>query len=228
MARVTLPALTIATVWGVAGTKPAAAHAVFQGVRSVPADADSRLAMFVPHERDEATYNVEIVIAVASGWRAVGCASKPTWTCSLGTSNSSASITYTKEAGATRAEDETFEFTLHSPGPSVTSAFPTRQVYSDAEAVDWTGPPGSSQPAPLLRTLGTDSTAAPSAAPMDPPAAPRSTTTAEPRASAVAIDTASADVEASGSALPVIGVAVVVALGAGVAAIGVLRHRRAP
>jgi uncharacterized protein YcnI len=214
----TVPALTLAFVWGAVVAPPAGAHAVFQGVRSVPADVDAPLTMFVPHERDEATYNVKVIVAVASGWRAVACVPKPTWACSIGTAGGSEAITYAKDAGAARAEDETFEFTLHSPGPGDTASFPTRQVYSDAEAVDWSGPPGSPEPAPLLRTLEAGRTAAPAETTTS-----TTTPTPEPTASSASIDTASAEARATGSPFVLVGglVSVVVVL-----AVAATRRRR--
>ncbi len=182
---------------GVVCAGPAGAHAQFQGVKSVAPNTDSPITMFVPHERDETKYNVKIVVAVASGWQAVSCEQKSTWTCVLGQSGGSSVITFAKDVGAARDEDETFVFTVHSHEGIVTSPFPTQQVYDDGEAVNWSGPPGSAEPAPLLRTLEPGQSAAP-VEPATPTEHAAPATTADPGA----LGTASVAPVPSASATP--------------------------
>jgi uncharacterized protein YcnI len=138
--------------FGAVGVTPAWAHATFQGLK-VLAEAESEVNLFVPHEQDEATYNVEVVVAVPADWQALACTEKPSWTCSLSMSGQTPTITFTKGPGTERADDENFAFRVRSPGAAVSSSFPTRQVYSNGVTMEWSGPPGSQKPAPLLRTL---------------------------------------------------------------------------
>ena len=153
--RRAVPVLGLVLAWGMAGALPAQAHAEFEA-KAVPPDAETTVQLNVPHERDEATYNVEVSVAVPEGWQAVTCARKETWTCSVGESNGAVLVTFRKEEGSARddAQDQAFEFTVLSPGAGATGAFKTHQVYNSGEAVDWSGPPGSDTPAALLRTEG--------------------------------------------------------------------------
>lgn len=180
-ARAAASALALALLWSAGFATPAGAHATFQGVKSVPPDADAAVTLYVPHERDEGTYNVKVLVAVASGWRPVSCATKDTWTCVIEQSGDVQLITFTKAEGSARAEDETFGFTVHSPAGAASAAsagFPTQQVYNSGEGVNWSGAPGSAEPAPLLTTLAAGE-AAPTPGPT-PESAPGST--AEPGA----------------------------------------------
>lgn len=171
VARVAVPASAIAVLnW--AGAPPAAAQAVFQGTTTVPPYADSTVTMYVPHERDEQTYNVQVVVAFAAGWQPVACETKPTWTCALGSAGETSLVTFAKDEDAQRAEDETFVFTVHSPGPSTSAGFPTQQVYNTGEGINWSGPPGSAEPAPVLHTGDAAATPAPTATPPAPTLAP--------------------------------------------------------
>jgi hypothetical protein len=82
-----------------------------------------------------------------------------------------ATITYAKAAGAERAEDEAFGFTLHAPATPGTFAVLTRQVYSDGTAVDWVGAAGDARPAPELVVADPAAPPSPeSAPPLDPSA----------------------------------------------------------
>jgi uncharacterized protein YcnI len=165
-ARAGFPAVLLA--WVAAGATPAQAHATFE-TKVVPPDGEGAVTMLVPHERDEATYNVRVLIAVPPGWTALDCRSKETWTCELGDANGAPTITFAKEAGAARAEDERFEFAVRSPGPGAAGSFPTQQVYSNGEVVSWSGAPGSPEPAALLQTAAAGQAAVPAPAAEVPP-----------------------------------------------------------
>lgn len=158
---------------------PASAHATFS-VSSVPADSQVTLYMDVPHERADGIYNVKVVVAVPTGWSAVGCQQKATWSCGVGTQSGRQVVQFTKAAGSGPAEDEGFVLTVRTGGVG-TSSVPVLQTYSTGEEVGWIGAPGSPLPAPVLRTTATapPTTAPPVTAPpaTNAPAAPGGGTT---------------------------------------------------
>lgn len=146
------------------------AHAVFVGApASVVADNDVSLTMNVPHERDDATYNVGVAIRLPEGWGGVACQAKPTWTCTIGIESARTVIRYTKDAGADPAEDETFLFTVHAATTPGTVSFQTLQTYNTGEVVAWIADPGSDEPAPNLQVTAAPPTAPPT---RPPPVAP--------------------------------------------------------
>lgn len=228
---------------------PASAHATFLGAPTVAAGDDVRLALDVPHERDESIHNVEVRIQVPSGWSPVSCEPFATWTCSI----SGAVIGFVKETGADPAQDETFIFVVHASatGPAL---FPVQQVYSSGEDVLWadtarltagpptTAPPTTVEPSgpttPSDSVLSTEDRGIVSEPPVvgvagpDAPDGPASEDPVSPAdagaGSAIAGQEGATD-ESSGasssSALPVvIAVVALVALGSG--AILVVRRRR--
>lgn len=145
-----LSSFLIATV-ALVGT--AAAHATFS-VSSVPADSQVTLYMDVPHERADGIYNVKVVVAMPTGWSAVGCQQKATWSCGIGSQSGRQVVQFTKAAGSGPAEDEGFVLTVRTGGVG-TSSLPVLQTYSTGEEVGWIGAPGSPLPAPVLRTTAT-------------------------------------------------------------------------
>ena len=93
----------------------ASAHATFVGApNGVPAGSDQARGMGVRHERDDTTYNVDIVIAMPANWQPLSCRSKPTWTCSIGTSGGRPVVRFVKDAGSGPAEDESFGFSVRA------------------------------------------------------------------------------------------------------------------
>jgi hypothetical protein len=143
----------------------ASAHATFS-VSSVPADSQVTLYMDVPHERADGIHNVKVVVAMPSGWSAVGCQQKATWSCGIGSQSGRPVVQFTKDAGAGPAEDEGFVLTVRTGGVG-TSSLPVLQTYSTGEEVGWIGAPGSPLPAPVLRTtaVAPPTTAPPATAP---------------------------------------------------------------
>jgi LPXTG-motif cell wall-anchored protein len=141
----------------------AAAHAVFVGTPSgVPVDTDQALVMNVPHERGDDVYNVEVTVAMPAGWQPLSCQVKDTWTCELTTLDGRRVVHFVKSSGAPPAEDETFGFSVHTATTVGSFSFPTVQKYSSAEIVRWISDPGTEEPAPVLRTIATGTTAPPS------------------------------------------------------------------
>ena len=135
-------------------TSGAAAHATFVGApNGVPAGSEQALVMGVPHERDDTTYNVDIVIAMPANWQALSCQTKPTWTCSIGTSGGRPVVRFVKDAGSGPAEDESFGFSVRASTVVGSFSFPTVQTYNTGEVVRWIDGPGGGEPAPVLATL---------------------------------------------------------------------------
>ena len=155
---------------------PANAHAGFVGApNGYPANSDQALTLKVPHERDDVTYNVDVVVAMPSGWIALSCENKATWTCSLDTVDARQVVRFTKASGAGVAEDENFQFAARIASTAGSYAFPTVQTYNTGEIVRWIGAAGTDKPAPTLVTLpggtapqSTPSTTNPDARPTTP------------------------------------------------------------
>ena len=137
-----------------ASAAAASAHAVFVGApNGVPTNSEQALSMGVPHERDDTTYNVDIVIAMPAGWQPLSCQTKSTWSCSIGTSGDRQVIHFVKAAGASVAEDETFQFSVRAASTVGSFSFPTIQTYNTGEVVRWIDAAGGAEPAPTLATL---------------------------------------------------------------------------
>lgn len=141
----------LAAVATVVMASPAHAHARFINTPgSIGLNSDVALTMFAEHEQGDGVWNVRLAIQVPSGWSAVSCETKATWTCAKSVDGGHDVITFTKSAGAAPAEDESFTFTLHTGTTSGTSPVPTVQTYSNGFEALWVGPAGSSDPAPRL------------------------------------------------------------------------------
>lgn len=162
-----LVAAVVITV--VATASPAGAHARFVGApASFPVGTDQNLSLEVPHERDDATFNTEVKIAVGEGWQPLACTEKPTWTCSIGAEAGRDVVHFIKDPGAGPAEDETFQFRVRTASTVGTYPFPTIQIYNTGEEVAWIGGSGSTEPAPVLKTSppgGTTETTSPTTSP---------------------------------------------------------------
>jgi hypothetical protein len=152
--RTIAPLVVVATLVLMAGR--ADAHATFVNPpSSVTPDTDVALTMNVPHERGSGPYNVAIAVGLPTGWRAVSCQSQATWSCVTGIEGTRTVIRYSKDAGAARAQDETFHFTVHTGTTLGTFAVPTVQTYSTGEQVAWIQDPTGAEPAPTLTVAGT-------------------------------------------------------------------------
>ena len=135
-------------------SSPASAHAGFVGAPSgYPANTDQALTLKVPHERDAATYNVDVAVAMPPGWTALLCQSKATWSCSLDTIDARQVVRFTKASGAEAVEDQNFQFLARTASTAGSYAFPTVQTYNTGEIVRWIGAAGTDKPAPTLATL---------------------------------------------------------------------------
>ncbi len=147
-------------------TGTAGAHATFS-TSSVPADSDVTLYMDVPHERADTVYNTRVVVAMPTGWQATGCQNKATWSCGIGSQDGRQVVTFTKAAGAPRAEDEGFVLSVHTGSAVGSFSVPVLQTYNTGELVSWIGGSGSPNPAPVLRTVASapPPTAPPATAP---------------------------------------------------------------
>lgn len=157
----------------------AAAHATFSGAPgAVAAGSELTLTMDVPHERDDTTYNVGVVVAMPAGWAARSCEAQATWTCRLDASGARATVQFTKDAGAAPGQDETFRFAVRAAPSAGAYSFPTVQTYNTGEAVRWIGAAGTAEPAPVLQVTG--SAPAPSETPTTPPVTATSPPAATP------------------------------------------------
>jgi uncharacterized protein YcnI len=184
MRRTLRPCLIVfvALVWLVLDAAPAWAHAEFED-DSVPANSDTELVIKVPVE-EEGTSNVDVQVAMADGWQAIGCQAQPSWTCKIEVTDGRQTVHFTKAAGAAAGEDERFSFTVHSAAGEGTAAFPTVQTYGDGEVVRWIGEPGTDNPAPRVElTPGPPLTAAPTTASTPAPSGPGTSTVSIPAAS---------------------------------------------
>jgi hypothetical protein len=167
------------------------AHATFIGPQTVAASTRTSLVMNVPNERDDTTFNVEVAIRLPDGWSGLGCRTKPSWTCSIGSEFGHAVVRFRKDVGAAQAEDETFGFTVLTGTATGTVSFPTAQTYNTGETVSWIDGPNSAEPAPSLQV-----TEAPTTATTDAPNVSNTLTT-KPQSSAAATTTPTAAVIAS-------------------------------
>ena len=197
-------ALTAAFVFGLVGAwAPASvfAHVEFEDApATVAPNSDIALTLHVANEREASNFNVGVAVRLPEGWTGVSCETKPTWTCEIALESQRVVVHFDKDAGAAAAEDETFEFTLHSSATLGTAAFPTLQTYDTGEEVGWIGDPGSDEPAPTLEVAdaaaATTTTAAASTTAAATTLAPTSTTpeattTVEPATSAATAETTS-------------------------------------
>jgi uncharacterized protein YcnI len=167
----------------VLSAEAAGAHAVFVGVPSgVPTNSDVMLTMNVPHERDDTTYNVEVLIAMPTGWTALSCQGKETWTCSVAVVDGRQAVRFTKNPAAPVAEDETFRFTVRTAATAGSYTFPTVQTYNTTEVVRWIGASGSGNPAPALNAFASN-------APPPPPTPPTTNPDAPPPTQATTVPT---------------------------------------
>ena len=159
--------LTAALVFGSIGAlAPSSvfAHTEFEDApATIAPNSDIALTMHVANEREASNFNVAVAVQLPEGWTGVDCAAKPTWTCEIALESQRVVVHFDKDAGAAAAEDETFEFTLHSSATLGTASFPTLQTYDTGEVVGWIGEPGSEEPAPTLEVAdaATPTTGAP-------------------------------------------------------------------
>jgi uncharacterized protein YcnI len=180
--------LTAALVFGsIVALAPATAfaHVEFEDApASVAPNTDIDLTLHVPNERAATNFNVGVAVQLPEGWTGVVCVEKPTWTCEMTTESDRVVVHFDKDEGAAAAEDETFEFTLHSSATLGTATFPTIQTYDTGEEVAWIGEPDSDEPAPTLEVAegGATTTSAATA-----------TTTAAPETTAAATTLAPSD-----------------------------------
>jgi periplasmic copper chaperone A len=173
MRRSSIIAAVTAALFVLLPATPAAAHATFVGAPSgFPINSDQALTMNVPDERDDTTYNVEVVVDVPDGWTALSCQGKPTWTCSLTTLSGRPVVRFTKAAGAAVAEDQAFQFAVRTAATVGLFPFRTLQTYNTGEIVRWIGAAGSANPAPMLTTLPGGTAAQTTAPPPPNPDAP--------------------------------------------------------
>jgi uncharacterized protein YcnI len=177
-----LLALALVTALVLLWAAPANAHASFVGAPAgIPTNSDQALTMSVPLERDDTTWNVDVLIAMPAGWQAVGCEQKPTWTCEVTTADGRPVVHFVKSDPATPAEDETFRFGVKTGNDVGTFAVPTLQTYNTGEVVRWIGASGSDNPAPVLTTIAGGTTAPPTVPTTPPTHAPTvPPTTAQP------------------------------------------------
>ena len=138
-----------------ASATAASAHATFTGAPgAIDAGTELTLSMDVPHERDDTTYNVDVVVAMPAGWVARSCEAAATWTCRTDTVDTRAVVRFTKAAGSGPAQDETFRFVVRAAPTAGRYAFPTVQTYNTGEVVRWIGAAGSAEPSPVLQVVG--------------------------------------------------------------------------
>ncbi len=128
-------ALTAALVFGIIGVwAPGSvfAHVEFEDApATVAPDTDIPLTLHVANESETAgDFNVSVITRLPEGWTGVSCEEKPTWTCEITTVSQRVEIHFEKDDGAGAAEDELFEFTLHSSATLGTASFPTLQTYA--------------------------------------------------------------------------------------------------
>lgn len=169
------------------------AHASFVGGASgYPVNTDQTLTLNVPHERDGATFNVDVVIAIPAGWTALSCQTKATWTCSLGTVDTRPVVRFTKNEGVEPAEDQAFRFTARTAPTVERFGFPTVQTYNTGEIVRWIGAAGAEKPTPMLATLPAGSAPQTTPSTTNPDASPATATTVTAPSTTTVATTASA------------------------------------
>jgi len=125
-------------------------HAEFVGQTSAPAGTDQKLTLNVPEEKGPDVHNTRVVFVVPADFKVSGCDQKPDWGCEVGSgSNGRTLVTYTRSSGSN--PDGHFSFGVRTPDKAGDYPFPTNQSYSDDTTMRWSGPPGSDNPAPVLK-----------------------------------------------------------------------------
>ena len=183
------------------------AHVEFQDApATVAPNSDIALTLHVANEREATNFNVAVAMQLPEGWTGVSCETKPTWKCEITTVSERVEIHFDKDEGAAPAEDEIFEFTLHSAANLGTATFPTLQTYNTGEEVGWIGDPASDAPAPTLEvadqattttvadaatTTAANATTTAAATTLAPSTtgSPEASTTVEPPTTAITTDT---------------------------------------
>ena len=150
--------LTAAVLFGSIGVlAPASvfAHVEFEDApASIAPDTDIALALHVANEGETPDdFTVGVAVRLPEGWTGVSCEEKPTWTCEIVEVSQRIEIHFDKDEGAAAAEDELFEFTLHSSATLGTATFPTLQTYDSGNEVGWVGDPDTEFPAPTLEVV---------------------------------------------------------------------------
>ena len=126
------------------------AHAEFVGQTSAPAGSDQKLTLNVPEEKGPDVHSTRVVFVVPAGFTVSGCDQKPDWGCEVGSgSNGRTLVTYIRSSGTN--PDGHFSFGVRTPDKAGDYPFPTNQSYSDNTTMRWSGPPGSDNPAPVLK-----------------------------------------------------------------------------
>ncbi|MGH8932446.1 MAG: DUF1775 domain-containing protein [Egibacteraceae bacterium] len=133
----------------VALAAPAWAHATLTAA-SVPAGTAQHLQMRVPEEH-QGDRTDKIEIQMPAGFRDVACGEKAGWSCVVDTSGTQPVVTFTRADPSAQADDR-YQFTVHTPAQPGTFTLPAVQSYASGTAVQWIGPQGSGEPAPVLVT----------------------------------------------------------------------------
>jgi hypothetical protein len=147
----------------------ASAHAAFEAVSAVPTNSDQNLVLNVPNERSgDGSYNIDIQIAIPSGWSGAKCPSVPKegWTCEIKGSNPVV-VHYARLGPPNADDDDPFGFSVHTASSEGTFKFSTVQIYNKGQEtavcpnvpsiqyakVCWSGDAQSPGPAPTLKTV---------------------------------------------------------------------------
>ena len=123
--------------------------------RVLPAEAlagGTPFTLSVPNEKEDAT-TTKVVLTIPEGFNVGLFADAPGWkreqqTTGSGEDERVEQVTWTSTGDGT-AEGGLFEFTGRSDAGSYT--FQVEQSYSDGSVVDWSGPPGADEPAPVVQ-----------------------------------------------------------------------------
>jgi uncharacterized protein YcnI len=240
-------ALALAAL-GLGAVAPAAsAHVQVTPARVAPGDA-VMFTVLVPNERDTAT--TKVALKIPDGVLAFSFEEEPGWTRTeqQAANGSVESVTWT---GSLPPESFVrFTFLASTPDTQGTLAFPAVQTYADGQEAAWIGAPDSQEPAPTVEVTtaapsanaggegdeggGAESaaTTAPATTAAEPATSAAATEPAEPAATTAAAPGAEEEADDGDDPSAATWVALtlaIIALVAGLAALGVaLRRRREP
>ena len=231
--------LVFVTAAALVAAPAALAHFAFVPSEA-PARSFARLQLAVPNEKDDAS-TVRVAVQIPDSVVFVRVPPTPGWEVSVerepldepllvGDRRVEERITVVEWSDGEIAGSESRSFALRLAIPRSagrTLAFQAAQTYSNGDVVQWSGEPGSANPAPLLTVTAPDPSAeslrirrAPDPPPPPPPPAPTTTEEAtETEEEPEAAPAPAADEDDGGVSVPLL-VALVVGLAAAVAAAG--------
>ena len=143
-----------------AAAVPAWAHSTIEP-QTVPPSSDQRLTAKVPVEPGQHSgpepdvnkrHNTRVTVEIPDGFTATACEPKPGWSCQVVAKSDKVPhhVAYNRQAGPFEKTD-VFAFAVRTPAKAGDYAFEINQTYSEGDVSHWDGPPGSANPAAIVK-----------------------------------------------------------------------------